>query len=345
MNSERYSSIDQLRFIAAITVAISHLIITSTGNNLKLEIISSIAVEVFFIISGFVLAPQILKITRSSKINDYKIFLVRRWYRTIPLYVLSLVLTSIILNKIFTFDFLKYLFFIQNFLVIFVNIDYFSISWSLSVEEWFYIIFPLFLILTLKTTDQINTKYIIYSTISFILIIFSLRMFLAFDENWGSGVRRIVLFRLDSIAFGFLLFFLKDKIKPFWFNQLILLLVFMILSIFLFKILKINVSQNILFSKIIFHFVVAVWGSIMVLIFYLLDKKITNILIFNTNLFLGRMSYSIYLFHLMTIYLISPLNFSLGLAILTFLILQLIISLTLYYYFEKPILNLRPNYK
>ena len=345
MNSERYSSIDQLRFIAAITVAISHLIISSTGNNLKLEIISSIAVEVFFIISGFVLAPQILKITRSSKINDYKIFLVRRWYRTIPLYVLSLVLTSIILNKIFTFDFLKYLFFIQNFFVIIVNIDYFSISWSLSVEEWFYIIFPLFLILTLKATDQINTKYIIYSTISFMLIIFSLRMFLAFDENWGSGVRRIVLFRLDSIAFGFLLFFLKDKIKPFWFNQLILLLVFMILSIFLFKILKINVSQNILFSKIIFHFVVAVWGSIIVLIFYLLDKKIKNILIFNTNLFLGKMSYSIYLFHLMTIYLISPLNFSLGLNILTFLILQLIISLMLYYYFEKPILNLRPNYK
>ena len=345
MSTERYSSIDQLRFIAAITVAISYLIIAKTGNNIKLEIISSISVEVFFIISGFVLAPQILKITYTSKIIDYKIFLIRRWYRTVPLYVLSLVLTSIILNKLFTFDFLKYLFFIQNFFVIFVNIDYFSISWSLSVEEWFYIIFPLFLILVSKTKYKKTSKYIICSTISFILIIFFLRMLFIYDENWGSNVRRIVLFRLDSIAFGFLLFFLKNKIKPALFNELVLLIIFIISSIFLFKILETNVTQHILFYKIIFHFVVALWGSIMVLMFYLLNNKIKNMLFININFFLGKMSYSIYLFHLMTIYLISPLNFSLELNILIFLILQLTISSILYYYFEKPILNLRPNYK
>ena len=46
MNKERYSNIDQLRFLAAITVAISHLIISYHGSNLELEIISSIAVEV-----------------------------------------------------------------------------------------------------------------------------------------------------------------------------------------------------------------------------------------------------------------------------------------------------------
>ena len=168
MNKERYSNIDQLRFLAAITVAISHLIISHHGSNLKIEIISSIAVEVFFIISGFVLASQIVKVAKSGKIKDYKVFLMRRWYRTIPLYVLSLILTSIILNKIFTVDFIKYLFFVQNFIKIIVEVDYFSISWSLSVEEWFYIIFPLFLILLSKFLKNINEKKIIISTIFFI---------------------------------------------------------------------------------------------------------------------------------------------------------------------------------
>ena len=146
MNIKRYSSIDQLRFIAALSVAISHFMISNNGYDLNLEIISSISVEVFFIISGFVLAPQIIKILENNSIKNYRIFLIRRWYRTIPLYVLSLILTSIILNKFFTLDFLKYLLFLQNLIFIWLENDYFSISWSLAVEEWFYILFPLFLI-------------------------------------------------------------------------------------------------------------------------------------------------------------------------------------------------------
>lgn len=344
MNKERYSNIDQLRFLAAITVAISHLIISYHGSNLKLEIISSIAVEVFFIISGFVLASQILKITKSGEKKDYKIFLMRRWYRTIPLYVLSLILTSIILNKIFTVDFIKYLFFVQNFQKILVNIDYFSISWSLSVEEWFYIIFPLFLIFSSKLLNNINEKKIILLTILFIIIIFTLRLFLTNDDDWGLNVRRIVLFRLDSIAFGFILFFFRDKIKPIASSLIILFIFFILFSISLFKIMEINALNNILFFKIIFHFVVAIWGSLMVIIFYVLDKKLRNSNLINLNLFLGKISYSIYLFHLMTIYAISPLNFSLEIKIVIFLVLQTIISSLLYFYFEKPILKLRPNY-
>ena len=99
MITNRYSYIDLLRFIAAFTVAISHLFINKAGINVNLEIISSMAVEVFFIISGFVLAPQIIKLTEKKNFKEYRIFIIRRWYRTIPLYVLSLVLTSIILNK------------------------------------------------------------------------------------------------------------------------------------------------------------------------------------------------------------------------------------------------------
>ena len=88
---KRYSSIDQLRFIAALSVAISHLIITNNGFDLNLEIISSISVEVFFIISGFVLAPQIIRIVENnkclSKIDQNKGPKIFRTINKLPTYI------------------------------------------------------------------------------------------------------------------------------------------------------------------------------------------------------------------------------------------------------------------
>ena len=341
---KRYSNIDQLRFIAALTVAMSHLIISANGSNLNLEILSSISVEVFFIISGFVLAPQILKVAKSKNIDNYKIFLIRRWYRTIPLYILSLTLTSIILGQIFSFDFLKYLFFIQNFFKIIVELDYFSISWSLSVEEWFYLIFPFFLFIFFKFYKFDDRKLIMSASILFIFLILLIRLININEDEWGSSVRRVVLFRLDSIVFGFILYFYKDKIIDNFFNKVWLLTSIIVTAIIVFKILEINASKNIIFYKIIFHYVVALWGLLVVLFFYIIDKKIEKNYLIKLNLFLGKISYSIYLFHLLIIYIISLLNISIILTIFLFLFVQIFISTLMYYYFEKPILKLRPSY-
>ena len=71
----------------------------------------------------------------------------------------------------------------------------------------------------------------------------------------------------------------------------------------------------------------------------------TNTSFINFNLYLGKISYSIYLFHLMLIYIISTLNFlSFSLLLGLFIFFQIILSTLLYHYFEKPILNSRPNY-
>jgi len=342
--SKRYSNIDQLRFIAALSVAIAHLIISQEGLNLNLEILSSISVEIFFIISGFVLAPQILKVAQSKNIVNYKIFLIRRWYRTIPLYILSLVLTSIIVGQFLSFDFFKYFFFIQNFVEIIVQVDYFSISWSLSVEEWFYIIFPIFLFIFLKFFKLNNNKTIIYISILFMILIFLLRFISINDEEWGSNIRRIVLYRLDSIVFGFILYFYKDKIIDKFINKIWLLTSIIFISIIIYKILIINSYQNLIFYKIIFHYLVGLWGSLVVLFFYIFDKNIKKKSLIQFNLFLGKISYSIYLFHLMIIYIISSFNISIMYAMVLFLLTQISISSLLYYYFEKPILELRPPY-
>tara|TARA_B100000927_G_C16449146_1_gene463067 strand:- start:462 stop:1499 length:1038 start_codon:yes stop_codon:yes gene_type:complete len=341
--SERYSNIDQLRFIAAFSVAITHLIISRNGYNLNLEIISSISVEVFFVISGFVLAPQILKVFESKKFYTYKIFLIRRWYRTIPLYILSLVLTSLILNRFLTFDFFKYLFFIQNFLKISVVNDYFSISWSLAVEEWFYILFPLFLLIFATFFKNTKNK-VLNISILFIFIIFLIRIIFAEYSEWGSNIRRVVLYRLDSIAYGFILFFFKDKIKKIKFNKILAIMIFSLSTISVFKILEYNAIDDNYLYKVLFHFMVAIWGATVVLIFYIFDKEIKNKKYIKINLFLGKISYSIYLFHLLIIYMVSSIKLSLIYIIFIFFVIQISISTLLYFYFEEPILKSRPHY-
>ena len=176
------------------------------------------------------------------------------------------------------------------------------------------------------------------------ILIFLLRFISINDEEWGSNIRRIVLYRLDSIVFGFILYFYKDKIIDKFINKIWLLTSIIFISIIIYKILIINSYQNLIFYKIIFHYLVGLWGSLVVLFFYIFDKNIKKKSLIQFNLFLGKISYSIYLFHLMIIYIISSFNISIMYAMVLFLLTQISISSLLYYYFEKPILELRPPY-
>ena len=62
--------------------------------------------------------------------------------------------------------------------------------------------------------------------------------------------------------------------------------------------------------------------------------------------FLGKISYSTYLFHLILIYIIGSIeNINLITFFIIFTISQFSLSALLYYFFESPILNARPMYK
>ena len=77
-----------------------------------------------------------------------------------------------------------------------------------------------------------------------------------------------------------------------------------------------------------------------------LDKIFKSRLIYKINLFLGKISYSIYLFHLIIIYIIGlNKNLSFFAYFIIFIIVQIGVSTLLYYFFEEPILNSRPKYK
>ena len=143
----RVSSLDLLRGVAALAVAIPHWILISRPESEASEVMAILAVEVFFTLSGFVLAPQILACMRSKEKGQLRVFLARRWMRTIPPYVLALLSIAILTGHLLSADTLRYLFYVQNLFAQHNASDFFPIAWSLSVEEWFYVLFPTLLIL------------------------------------------------------------------------------------------------------------------------------------------------------------------------------------------------------
>ena len=144
---DHYLGLDLLRGVSGYGVAISHFFAFIYNSEVS-EYISFLFVEFFFVLSGFVLFPQILKIYNSKK--NILIFYKRRWLRTLPLYLLSLLIVAIITNNLLSFDFVKYLFLIQNILPNSLTNDFFPIVWSLSIEEFFYLLFPIIILIVNK---------------------------------------------------------------------------------------------------------------------------------------------------------------------------------------------------
>jgi peptidoglycan/LPS O-acetylase OafA/YrhL len=165
-----------------------------------------LGVEVFFVLSGFLIGSILLKVTeRELSFGAIRDFWVRRWFRTLPNYYLFLIINIVgfaLLKPDFAFDW-KYLLFLQNFA--WINERFFSVSWSLAVEEWFYLLLPLCVFVgALFVKDR--KRAVLYSLLSFLAVIIVIRFFyvLRTDPKWNGVIRLGVLFRLDSLLFGVL---------------------------------------------------------------------------------------------------------------------------------------------
>ena len=332
MFSNKINSLDLFRGVAGYGVAISHFYYYFFDLNF-FQFASIFFVEFFFVLSGFVLYPQLLKVYNNS--SNLKVFYVRRWMRTIPPYLLALSAYSIFFLK-FDSDSIKYLFFSQNLIENFVDFDYFTIAWSLSVEEFFYLLFPLFLVFFYKI------KFVKILAI-FISLIYFLKIIKLFLIGSGEEFYRIGTFlRLDAIAFGVVARIFLDKFLDLRINFFLLILTSVLMYFFYLNIKEFNDLLNFLFILLI-----QIYSVNILLIFIRLDKYIrSESLIFFISL-LSKQTYSVYLFHFVVILMFKKyLNLiGIDLILLKYLIVLFVFSTAFYYLFEKDINNKRPVYK
>jgi peptidoglycan/LPS O-acetylase OafA/YrhL len=350
LSERRLPALDLVRGTAAIAVAVPHFFIFQHVWPDTFEAISILGVEVFFVLSGYVLAPQIAFciVERSGWINP-GIFLVRRWMRTVPPYLLALVLISAMTHELFSLDFLRYAFYFQNLFQQHNINDYFSIAWSLSVEEWFYLLFPPFLFVITAALRRRSVMSAAIGGVIFIMLISTIRTVYGDYAQWGPQVRRVVIFRLDSIAYGFLLNLAVHR-GP-WLQRLSAPILAAGLAFacaagfFLTAAIGSTESRTL---EDLFPLLAGLIGVLGILLALRMNPAFERWpILSNVALFLGRISYSVYLFHLIVlIALVARIGFLPWPALLAiYLAATMALAVLVFHAIEAPILAARPKFR
>lgn len=347
--SKRIFGLDLIRSCAILFVLISHSRFFLLKFYPKLDLLSLFGyfgVEIFFVLSGFLIGKILLRlISRGWNIIDLIKFWFARWIRTLPNYYLFLIGYILLYLKLFSlhcFD-IKYFFFVQNFFS--PHPPFFPEAWALSVEEWFYIIFPLLLfIFSFFKKNDCKQVYII---IALVLIIFCeiLKFFHVYltNPNWDEGVRKVVIFRLDATIIGSLMAYI-DYHFPRLPKRTITCLGFLGLCFCLFFYIQYNRDQS-LFMKTFYFFITDISLAFILLFFSQLNSfssKITNLVTF-----ISRISYCLYLVNLSLVYILLK-NYlyaaSLKAAffnLFLYWVLTFCLAICIYHFYERPIMEYR----
>ena len=330
IKKEYYYSLDLFRGFCGYGVAICHLNAFIFLNQF-MEYLSLIFVEFFFVLSGFVLYPQLLKVI--NKKNNLLIFYKRRWMRTLPLYFLILILVSILTNHIFDIDFFKYFFLIQKSIPNFIENDYYPVAWSLSIEELFYLLFPLVLVFS-------NSNNFLKISLLIFFSIFLTKYFLLgnFEANF---YRTGTFLRFDAILFGFLISHFKFVILKYKKIIISFTIIFIILFLLGHNYFVINkIYPN---NRFIFIIFMQLTSGLTLLSFIFIEPLFKNNYLRKFSLLISQQTYSIYLFHIIIIYIFSKSNFPIYIITPIYILLLFLISTLIYNFFEKPLLKLRPK--
>jgi len=225
------------------------------------------------------------------------------------------------------------------------------VTWSLVIEEWFYLLIPILIAVVFRNGIFISPKRFIYFLIGLILIITTARLLWVIQTNrpWAAIVGNFP-FRLDSLLIGVVL----AAIKMFYKNVhqklesvlvFVIGLIIFILTILLGGYLSVEMKMDaFVLSRVLW---ISFLSMSIALLFPYLEKqfKITSPLFLpfsNAIKFISLISYSLYLVHSFTF--IKPFG-NIYLDVFVSYTLTLIVSAITYRFLELPIMKLRDKMK
>ena len=155
-------------------------------------------------LSGFLIGQIIIRdVLSKPSFKNLLTFYKRRWLRTLPLYytALLLLLLSHHLRNNDPQSSWSYFFFTQNFTTSIQT--FFPVSWSLSIEEWSYLLIPL--VLMILPVKKYRGYVILLFTAVWAFLILSGRLWSSIEMNpsYDDGIRKSIPLRLDAIIYGF----------------------------------------------------------------------------------------------------------------------------------------------
>jgi len=337
--------IDGLRAIAVLSVIFFHT--NKSIGNFILFSGGFLGVDIFFVISGYLITSIILNEINITTNFSFKSFYQRRARRILPA-LLFVIFFSIFFAYLFLLpsDFNDYtksifysLFFTSNYFFYFTGELYdatpsllkpFLHTWSLSVEEQFYLIYPVIFYFSFKYFKNFLNKILfslIFISIFAMVVYFYTNQSLAFFN---------FLTRFWELLIGALIANNQSKISSL--NLSILkknIISFFGLILIIYPVLFFN--KNISYGYI--YTFVSIAGVSLIISFHDKEILINKILTNKILVFLGLISYSLYLWHY-PIFAFGRITEFFGDGVSKKLIfLTFIFSLFTYYLIEKPFRN------
>jgi peptidoglycan/LPS O-acetylase OafA/YrhL len=216
----RVYGLDCLRAFAIIAVMLAHgLTYLPEQWRLPYQFLVFDGVSLFFVLSGFLIGTILLKTTtrEAPTLPVLRDFLVKRWVRTVPPYFLILLLVCLLEwlpytstgNGDFRLSIVwRFFFFLQNLRK--AHPFFFQESWSLPVEEVFYLVVPASVFVLLRVRFKPLTAFLTVAITLLVAVTFyRFYKYLHFPAHllaasYDQDFRKIVITRLDSLMYGVL---------------------------------------------------------------------------------------------------------------------------------------------
>ena len=206
VSENRVFGLDFLRATAILLVLVAHASFMFLPLTHRLEavwMLGHLGVELFFVLSGFLIGAILAKQAEAARFGVGK-FWVRRWLRTLPNYYLFLAI-NIVLARWTEGAWphaSAYAVFLQNFA--WPQPVFFIESWSLAVEEIFYLIAPLLVLAFAgRVARRVDAVVLVALAIAAATAV-RVAYVLIRDPNWDLSLRMVSLVRMDAIAYGVL---------------------------------------------------------------------------------------------------------------------------------------------
>lgn len=352
LNGKYIPYIDGARGMAIAIVVLSHA-------GLGRIIPGKFGVTLFFFISGYLITKLLLLELKTKGQIQLSNFYLRRFFRLYPallgMIAVSLLTAFSIQCSLPVKDIMAALFYFTNYYIGWFRNPgtdcsrILDIIWSLSVEEHFYFFFPFLFGAFLKKgrkKDQTAFLWVLFG-LCFIALLARMELYYSHQDDLSFVTGRVYFSshtRMDSILWGCIAAFLQFGLFSPLYYRIIHNPSFTLLGCIL-LFLSVAIRYPVFRETLLFTFQGV--GLLLLIPSIGISKNKTAIRFFENSwlVFVGKISYSLYLFHWVALKLSNYLlpEFSIGWH-LVFWTVTLLLTLSSYYFIEKPFVALRRKF-
>ena len=326
----RVRELDAVRGLAAVAVVIFHLWFLGTVKGVGMFAALQFAVDMFFILSGFLITTIILG--HGHQRGFLKNFYARRSLRIWPIYYLTLMTVAAVstfLSPRPSMEWLpSYLIYMQNFQKYWFapapRPEYIAHFWTLAIEEQFYLLWPASLLL-------LGKKCLIHLCLALLAMSIAARS--------AGYSEKILIARCDGFALGALLAYLSHggfmQVRPRLWRFIWMLAIAAGLA-------ALGATWSI--RPLHLSFINFIFAAILGLILCSLDLPLVAPLRDRRLAYLGVISYGLYLYHPLVFSTVDALGRHWLLEIVKIVVVLCVAALS-WTWIERPVLQLKDRFE